>query len=144
MKPARFDLNAAAKDRGGWWACGVAAPLHRDWRSTRRGLAPCTPGINTRISVDRSPYDPAGRDARLFRNRPEAGARMGQVRIPYYIIKSGRGFWNPTAAMKRLGFASVPCGQDGPDACRIADLECALAGLPRGREWSAVASGLAR
>ena len=45
---------------------------------------------------------------------------MGQVKIPYYIVKGGRGFWNPTSTMKHAGFASVPCGPDGPDAWAIA------------------------
>jgi hypothetical protein len=45
---------------------------------------------------------------------------MGRVKIPYYIVKGGRGYWNPTAAMKRAGFASVACGPDGPDAWAIA------------------------
>ena len=45
---------------------------------------------------------------------------MGRVKIPYYIVKGGRGYWNPTAAMKRVGFASVACGPDGPDAWAIA------------------------
>jgi hypothetical protein len=45
---------------------------------------------------------------------------MGRVKIPYYIVKGDRGFWNPTAAMKRAGFASVPCGPDGPEAWAIA------------------------
>ncbi|MET0632991.1 MAG: hypothetical protein ABWY92_19195 [Xanthobacteraceae bacterium] len=42
------------------------------------------------------------------------------MKIPYYIVKDGRGYWNPTAAMKRAGFASVPCGPDGPPAWSIA------------------------
>jgi len=41
---------------------------------------------------------------------------VGQVKITYYIVKNGRGFWNPTAAMKKAGFAAVPCGPDGPEA----------------------------
>jgi hypothetical protein len=45
---------------------------------------------------------------------------MGRVKIPYYIVKGGRGFWNPTAAMKRAGFSSAPCGPDGPEAWAIA------------------------
>ncbi len=45
---------------------------------------------------------------------------MGHVKIPYYIVKNGRGFWNPTKAMKTAGFAAVPCGTDGPEAWRIA------------------------
>jgi hypothetical protein len=45
---------------------------------------------------------------------------VGHVKIAYYIVKNGRGFWNPTKAMKSAGFASVPCGPDGPDAWRIA------------------------
>jgi hypothetical protein len=50
---------------------------------------------------------------------------VGQIRITYYIVRNGRGFWNPTKAMKTAGFAAVPCGPDGPEAWRIA------------REWSA-------
>jgi hypothetical protein len=46
---------------------------------------------------------------------------MGHVKIPYYIVKKGRGFWNPTRAMKVAGFSAVPCGPDGPEAWRIAD-----------------------
>jgi hypothetical protein len=45
---------------------------------------------------------------------------MGKVKIPYYIVKDGRGFWNPTSAMRRAGFGGVPCGPDGPDAWKIA------------------------
>lgn len=42
---------------------------------------------------------------------------MGRVRIPYYVVKrNGRGFWQPTPAMRAQGFASVPCGPDGPSA----------------------------
>jgi len=36
--------------------------------------------------------------------------------IPYYVVKNGNGFWQPTTTMKALGFESVPCGPDGPDA----------------------------
>src|SRR4051812_19311832 len=46
---------------------------------------------------------------------------MGRVKVPYYIVKRGRGFWNPSAAMKGAGFASVPCGLDGPGAWAVAD-----------------------
>ena len=45
---------------------------------------------------------------------------MGRVKIPYYIVKGGRGYWNPTASMKRAGFSGVPCGPDGPAAWSIA------------------------
>jgi hypothetical protein len=46
---------------------------------------------------------------------------MAKVRLPYYRVKrNGRGFWEPSAKMKRFGFEGVPCGPDGPDAWRIA------------------------
>jgi hypothetical protein len=48
---------------------------------------------------------------------------VGTVKIPYYVVKrNGRGFWQPTKAMKALGFASLPCGPDGPDAWRKAQI----------------------
>lgn len=63
---------------------------------------------------------------------------MGDVKIPYYITRAraGRpklGFWSPCLArpnkvtgvfeptlMAKLGFKSVPCGEDGPAAWAIA------------------------
>lgn len=46
---------------------------------------------------------------------------MGSVEIPYYVVKrGGRGFWQPTKAMRAQGFASVPCGSDGPEAWKRA------------------------
>ena len=41
---------------------------------------------------------------------------MGRVKIPYYAVKNGRGFWQPTAAMREAGFEPVTCGPDGPEA----------------------------
>lgn len=41
---------------------------------------------------------------------------MGQVKLRYYTVKKGRGYWQPTEAMKRLGFQPVSCGPDGPAA----------------------------
>ena len=46
---------------------------------------------------------------------------MGRIKIAYYIIKRDRGFWNPSAAMKRAGFAAVPCGLNGPEAWAVAE-----------------------
>jgi hypothetical protein len=37
------------------------------------------------------------------------------------VVKRGKGFWQPTPAMKALGFYSVPCGADGPDAWATAE-----------------------
>jgi hypothetical protein len=46
---------------------------------------------------------------------------VGKVEIPYYAVRrNGRAFWEPTRKMRALGFQSVPCGQDGPEAWRIA------------------------
>lgn len=41
---------------------------------------------------------------------------MGSVKIPYYVVKKGHGYWQPSAAMRALGFESIPCGPDGPEA----------------------------
>lgn len=46
---------------------------------------------------------------------------MSKVMIRHYRIKRARGFWEPTPAMKRLGFRAVPCGTDGPDAWATAE-----------------------
>ncbi len=45
---------------------------------------------------------------------------MVRVKIPYYVIKNGRGFWQPTRAMREAGFDPVACGPDGPEAWRMA------------------------
>ena len=45
---------------------------------------------------------------------------MMQDRPRYYVVKRGRGYWQPTAPMRALGFYSVPCGPDGPEAHAIA------------------------
>ena len=47
---------------------------------------------------------------------------MSKKRIRYYSVKrNGRGFWQPTPTMRLHGFASIPCGPDGPDAWAIAE-----------------------
>lgn len=47
---------------------------------------------------------------------------MGKVKIRYYKVRrNGRGFWEPTQAMKAYGFVSTPCGHDGPSAWAIAE-----------------------
>ena len=46
---------------------------------------------------------------------------MSKVKIRHYRIKRARGFWEPTPAMKRLGFHAVPCGTDGSDAWATAE-----------------------
>jgi Phage integrase central domain len=47
---------------------------------------------------------------------------MGRLRIPYYSVRrNGRAFWEPRPHMRALGFYSVPCGKDGPDAWAIAE-----------------------
>jgi hypothetical protein len=43
-----------------------------------------------------------------------------EERIPYYVIKNGSCFWQPTKNMRDLGFYSVPCGPDGERARRLA------------------------
>ena len=47
---------------------------------------------------------------------------MGRVKIRYYTVRrGGRGFWEPTDAMRAAGFASTPCGPDGPSAWAVAE-----------------------
>jgi hypothetical protein len=46
---------------------------------------------------------------------------MTTVKLRHYVVKRGKGFWQPTAVMKALGFYSVPCGPDGPDAWATAE-----------------------
>lgn len=38
------------------------------------------------------------------------------MKIPYYVVKKGYGYWQPTRAMRAEGFNSIPCGKDGPGA----------------------------
>lgn len=45
---------------------------------------------------------------------------MGSVRIPYYVVRNGRGFWQPNSRMVREGAKCVACGPDGPEAWRRA------------------------
>src|SRR5215471_10939039 len=58
-----------------------------------------------------------GRKARSY----APGVIMTKVKIRHYVLKRGKGFWQPTPLMKALGFYSVPCGADGPDAWAIAE-----------------------
>lgn len=53
------------------------------------------------------------------------GCAVGKVKIKYYRTRRRRnrwlGYWIPTKAMKKHGFKSVPCGDDGPEAWAIAE-----------------------
>lgn len=46
---------------------------------------------------------------------------MSDVKIRHYAVKRGKGFWQPTAKMKAVGFGSVPCGPDGATAWALAE-----------------------
>lgn len=50
---------------------------------------------------------------------------MGGVKIRYYSVRPcgqrARGYWQPTRAMREAGFGLVACGNDGPEAWRIAE-----------------------
>jgi len=46
---------------------------------------------------------------------------MGRIKIPYYTVIAGRGYWRPTRKMRSLGFQIVRCGADGPRAWALAD-----------------------
>ncbi len=47
---------------------------------------------------------------------------MGRVKLRYYAVRKGRGYWLSTPAMEARGSPkSIPCGPDGPDARRLAE-----------------------
>jgi hypothetical protein len=41
---------------------------------------------------------------------------MGSVKIPYYVVKHGKGYWQPTKTMRAKGLHARNLGRDGPDA----------------------------
>jgi len=43
-----------------------------------------------------------------------------RIKLPYYSIIAGRGYWRPTREMRALGFQIVRCGSDGPARWAIA------------------------
>jgi hypothetical protein len=45
---------------------------------------------------------------------------VGKIKIPYYRVIHGRGFWRPSKKLQRLGFQDIRCGEDGPTAWGIA------------------------
>ena len=46
---------------------------------------------------------------------------MVRIRIRYYHVKKGRGFWEPTPEMRALGMEPRACGPDGPQAWAAAE-----------------------
>ena len=59
---------------------------------------------------------------------------MTNIKLKHYRVKrNGRGFWEPTVKMQTLGFVSISCGPDGPDAWAIAEeWECRWQATRRG------------
>lgn len=45
---------------------------------------------------------------------------VGKIKIAYYVVIKGRGYWRPSAKAKVLGFREVRCGPDGPEAWAVA------------------------
>ncbi|MDR3495347.1 MAG: hypothetical protein P4L82_12170 [Ancalomicrobiaceae bacterium] len=45
---------------------------------------------------------------------------MGSIKIRYYRVVKGQGYWTPSSKMRTLGFSEIRCGRDGPDAWRTA------------------------
>jgi hypothetical protein len=58
---------------------------------------------------------------------------MGRVKIPYYVVAKGRGYWRPHPRMRAFGFQIIRCGADGPNAWAIAD--------EWNKRWQAVRKG---
>lgn len=55
---------------------------------------------------------------------------MGQVKIPYYRVVKGYGYWTVKPHMRAKGMRSIPCGPDGPDAWALAQAQNA--------EWDSI------
>src|SRR5258707_275468 len=58
---------------------------------------------------------------RLSSSASRPSSVMARIKIAYYVVKKGRGYWQPTPPMKAQGFDSISCGPDGPDAWKIAN-----------------------
>lgn len=58
---------------------------------------------------------------------------MGRIKIPYYVVAKGRGYWRPHPRMRAFGFQMVRCGADGPEAWAIA--------AEWNKRWQAVRKG---
>lgn len=48
---------------------------------------------------------------------------MGRIKIAYYRVKAGRGYWEPSKEMRAAGLEPVKCGPDGPSAWKLADAQ---------------------
>jgi hypothetical protein len=46
---------------------------------------------------------------------------VGKIKIPYYVVVKGRGYWRPHPRMRVSGFQIIRCGPDGPEAWKIAE-----------------------
>jgi hypothetical protein len=46
---------------------------------------------------------------------------VGRIKIPYYVVIKGRGYWRPHPRMRVYGFQIARCGVDGPEAWKIAE-----------------------
>lgn len=64
---------------------------------------------------------------------------MGNVRIAYYSVRNGRGYWQPSKVMRGAGFEPIACGLDGPAAWARAEEmnkawrdRCDAAAIPKG------------
>jgi hypothetical protein len=44
-----------------------------------------------------------------------------KIKIPYYVVAKGRGYWRPHPRMRRFSFSLIRCGKDGPAAWAIAE-----------------------
>ena len=56
----------------------------------------------------------------LSRAASKLGVNMGKIKISYYVVVKGRGYWRPKKEMRELGFERVKCGPDGPAAWAVA------------------------
>ncbi len=45
---------------------------------------------------------------------------MATVKLRYYVVKNGNGFWQPASHMRATGAKPIACGPDGPAAWSVA------------------------
>jgi hypothetical protein len=45
---------------------------------------------------------------------------MATVKLRYYVVKNGNGFWQPAPHMRATGARPIACGPDGPAAWSVA------------------------
>lgn len=46
----------------------------------------------------------------------QGSPQMGKLDLKYYVVKGGRGYWQPTKKVAAMGYLPRCLGRDGPEA----------------------------